>query len=168
MLTETERLILREFTFDDLDAFARLMADPEVMRFSLNGPMADKAQAKDYLQHRIIDHHAKYGYGLYAIVHKDKGCLIGIAGLLNQDIDGEHKVELGYRLHPDYWGQGYAFEAAKAICSFAFERLGLNDLISIIDPRNVRSVALARRIGMNFWKEAVFHDIHVHVYRLTP
>lgn len=81
MRLETERLIIREFTLDDLDAFAFLMADPEVMRFSLSGPM-NKEQAREYLQKRILDHYAMFGYGLYAVVQKAGKSLIGLAGLI--------------------------------------------------------------------------------------
>ena len=166
MRLETERLILREFTMDDLDAFASLMADPEVMRFSLSGPMKDKEQAREYLQKRIIDHYAQYGSGLYAAIHKTDNCLIGSIGLINQNIDGEKKTELGYRLHPSYWGKGLATEAASSICRHAFDHLAINELISIIDPKNTRSIEVAKRIGMCYWKDAVFHGIPVHIYVL--
>jgi [ribosomal protein S5]-alanine N-acetyltransferase len=166
MYLETERLILREFTMDDLDAFASLMADPEVMRFSLSGPMKDIKQAKEYLQKRILDHYAKFGYGLYAVIHKIDNCLIGSVGLIMQNIDGENKTELGYRLHPNYWGKGLATEAALAICQDAFERLGIDELISIIDPQNIRSLEVAKRIGMHYQKDAIFHRVPVNIYAI--
>ena len=166
MRLETDRIILRELTIDDLDAFASLMADPKVMRFSLSGPMKDKEQAREYLQKRIIDHYVQYGYGLYAAILKTDNCLIGVAGLISQNIDGENKTELGYRLHPQYWGKGLATEANLAICHYAFTQLGKNELISIIDSQNKRSLEVAKRIGMRFWKEAVFHNIPVQIHAL--
>lgn len=72
MKLETERLILREFIVDDLDAFASLMADPEVMHFSLSGPMKNVTQVKEYFQKRILDHLTQYGYGLYATFYKER------------------------------------------------------------------------------------------------
>lgn len=166
MILETERLILRKFTNDDLEAFALLMADPEVMRFSIAGPMREKQMVKEYLQKRILEHYSKFGFGLYAAIHKDDNCLIGYVGLIRQPIDGENKVELAYRLHPHYWRKGLATEAALAVSHYAFDQPGISDLISIIDPKNVRSLDLAKRIGMRYWKEAVFHDIPVHIYAL--
>ncbi|MBA2726736.1 MAG: GNAT family N-acetyltransferase [Parachlamydiaceae bacterium] len=165
MILETERLILREFSMDDLHAFASLMADPEVMRFSLSGPMS-KEKAKEYLQTRILDHYAKYGYGLYAVILKEDNQLIGQIGLISQNIDGVSKTELGYRLHTRYWGQGLATEGCLAVCQYAFEKLGKVDLISIIDPQNTRSLEVAKRAGMIMLKEASFYNIPVHIYTI--
>jgi len=166
MMLETERLILRKFNIADLEAFASLMADPEVMRFSLNGPLKDREQAREYLQKRILDHYVQYGYGLFAAVHKKDNCLIGFVGLISQVIDGEHKTELAYRLHPRYWGQGLATEAAFAICHYAFDDLGIDELISIIDPQNKRSIEMARRVGMHHWKNTTYNGFSVGIYLL--
>lgn len=166
MKIETKRLILRELTMDDLEALALLSADPEVMFFSISGPTTDKEKVKEYLQKRIIDHYVQYGYGLYAIVHKERNCFIGYMGIVHQNIEGEDKIELGYRLFPNYWGQGLATEAALGVKQYAFNALGINELISIIDPRNVRSLAVARKVGMRYLKESIFHGITVHIYHV--
>jgi [ribosomal protein S5]-alanine N-acetyltransferase len=166
MKIETERLILRKFTLDDLEAFASLMADPEVMRFSMNGPMKEVEQVLEYLQKRILDHYISYGYGLYAVIHKQDDCLIGYVGLINQCIDGEDKTELGYRLNPSYWGQGLATEASTAVCDYAFDTLNKNELISIIDPKNIPSLKVAERLGMKYWKDTIFHVTPVQIYYL--
>lgn len=165
MRLETERLILREFTIEDLDLFAWLMAEPEVMRFSLNGPM-NKDQSREYLKKRIIDHYSKYGYGLYAVIQKADNHLIGLIGLISQNIDGENKTELGYRLHPQYWGKGLAKEACLAVCKYAFSELGMDELISIIDPKNTPSLELAKRIEMYHWKDTTFHHCPAKIYVL--
>lgn len=165
MRLETERLILREFTLDDLNAFALLMADPEVMRFSLYGPL-NKEQAKEYLQKRILDHYDMYGYGLYAVFLKADYVLIGFVGLISQNIEGKNKTELAYRLHPQFWGQGLATEACLAVCTYAFSQLDIDELISIIDPKNVRSLTIAKRIGMSLWKNTLFHHVNVEIYSL--
>jgi [ribosomal protein S5]-alanine N-acetyltransferase len=166
MRLETERLILREFTIEDFDAFAWLMADPEVMRFSLNGPM-NKEQAREYFQKRILAHYSQYGYGLYAVVLKENNALVGLIGLISQNIDGEDKVELGYRLHRQYWGKGMATEACLAVCHCAFTQLGINELISIIDPKNTRSLKVAKRVGMKYLKDISFHNIPVQIYMIN-
>lgn len=166
MRLETTRLILREFTLDDLEAFAYLMSDPEVMRFSLKGPLKGKEQAREYLQKLILDHYAKHGYGVYALIYKEDNCLIGYAGLISQNIDRVMQTELGYRLLPKYWGKGLATEACLAICQYAFNQIDIDHLISIIDPKNIRSVEVAKRIGMSFWKNALFHEIPVEIYSL--
>lgn len=164
MRIETERLILREFTVDDLAEFSVLMSDPEVMRFSLSGPMKDDQQIKDYFQKRVLDHHLQYSYGLYAVFNKIDNSFIGGVGLLTQNIDGQTKVELAYRLLPQYWGQGFATEACLAVCQYAFVQLGMKELISIIDPNNTQSLKVAKRIGMKYLKETLFHNIPVQIY----
>lgn len=93
-------------------------------------------------------------------------CLIGYVGLINQTMDGEAKTELGYRLYPAYWGQGLASEASEAVCRYAFTVLGKKEFISIIDPNNVRSVAVAKRLGMHYWRDYFFHKIPVQVFIL--
>ncbi len=85
---------------------------------------------------------------------------------MSQSIDGEDLIELGYRLDPKYWGKGLASEAALAISQYAFERLRLDQIISIIDPKNTRSVGVASRIGMHYWKDSIFHNIPVQIYML--
>lgn len=166
MIIETERLILRPFVQEDLDALALILADPDVMLFSLNGPLKDKEKVRDYLQTRILDHYAQFGFGLYATIHKQDQCLIGFVGLLTQFIEEEKKVELAYRLAPAYWGKGLATEAARAVCHYAFDQLHLEELISIIDSKNVRSLQVAKRVGMHYWKAVHFHGFAVGVYAL--
>lgn len=104
---------------------------------------------------------------MYAVIHKEDHRIIGFVGLMNQTIDGEVHAELGYRLYRDSWGQGIASEAALAVGQYAFEQLGFDRIVSIIDPQNVRSLKVAERIGMVKWKETTFHGIYVHVYRLS-
>lgn len=159
----TERLTLRKFSEGDLEDFAALMADPEVMRFSLKGPLS-KDQATEYLKTRILAHYEKYGFGLWAVIFE--GHLIGLAGLIMQTIDGQEEVEVAYRLHPRYWGKGLATEAAVAICKYAFETLAVERLISIIDPQNHRSRKVAERMGMHHWKDTVYHGFASHIYAL--
>lgn len=161
MFTETFRLQIRDYTPEDFGAFALLMADPEVMRFSVKGPMSLE-EAQEFFQKRVLDHYKIYGFGLWALVYEEE--IIGFAGLIAQEIDNEKKIELAYRMLPKYWGRGLAFEAIEAICKYAFEELKLKELISIIDPANTRSLRLAERAGMHFLKKTQYHHIDVFIY----
>ena len=165
MLLNTNRLTIRDFTFDDLEDLSCLLANNEVMRFSLAGPLSPE-QTKDHLESRILSHYAQFGFGLWALVHSEDQKLIGLAGLMMQTIDGKDLVEIGYRLHPSYWGNGFASEAAFAISQYAFDQLNLDQIISIIDPKNTRSVGVAIRLGMHYWKDALFHNTSVQIYAL--
>jgi RimJ/RimL family protein N-acetyltransferase len=162
-LLKTERLYLRNFEQNDLVLFASLMADPEVMRFSLSGPLSHE-RAKEIFQNRILGHYQKYGYGLLAIFLKESHEFIGGIGLMTHTIDGIEEIELAYRLFPKYWNQGFATEAATAVCEYAFRTMNIKRLISIIDPKNHKSLKVAKRVGMHFWKDTLYHDLPVHVY----
>lgn len=102
MILKTERLILREFTENDLDALAPILADPQVMRFSINGPM-NREKAEELLKTRVLAHYAKHGFGRYAVIYQDQ--LIGFVGLLVQTIDGEDRVELAIGFFLNFGGR---------------------------------------------------------------
>ena len=161
-VTSTPRLLLREFTPDDIDALAPILADPEVMRFSLSGPET-REQTASFITW-CQEQYAGRGFGLWAVVHIGDGQLIGYCGLSEWEIDGTHEVEVGYRLDPRYWGQGLGTEAAQAALTYARSHLGLDRVIAIIEAANVASVRVAENIGMHWEKEAVLHDIPVRIY----
>jgi len=161
---ETNRLIIRRIKKSDLDAFSELVALPEVMEFSLNGPMS-KEDSGHYLQTRLLDHYKKYDYGLWALIEKKSDTLIGIAGLIHQEIEGDDFVELGYRLHPSYWRRGLATEACHAIMSHASNQYYLKELISIIEDQNTPSRKLSEKLGFSLWKKTAFHGFDVLIYK---
>lgn len=167
MKLETPRLILREFSMEDLDTFYELMADPEVMRFSLNGPWKSKEEAREKLQKLILDNYKKYGYGIYAVIDKVNHQLAGYCGFFNQLVDDEEFTELGYRFHTKYWGKGLATEAGLALREYAFNTLLIPRLISIIDPNNIRSIAVAKRVGLHYWKNSLYGGIPVSIYTIN-
>ncbi len=162
VVTTTPRLLLREFSPDDIDALAPILADPEVMRFSLSGPETREQTAAfiTWCQEQYISR----SFGLWAVIHIGDGQLIGYCGLSAWEIDGAHEVEVGYRLDPHYWGQGLGTEAARAALAYARTHLGQDRVIAIIEAANVASVRVAENIGMHWEKEAVLHDIPVRIY----
>lgn len=166
ILINTERLILRKFEESDLHSFSLLAADPEVMRFSLKGPLSPE-EAKEYFEKRVLSHYQTHGFGLLAVFLKETQDFIGFVGLIVQNIDGIEEIELAYRLLPKYWNQGFATEAATAVCEYAFQTMGVERLISLIDPKNHKSLQVANRVGMHFWKHSVFHGFPVQVYCLS-
>ncbi len=163
MNLETPRLQIKEFTEDGFEDFFLLVGDPEVMRYSLKGPL-NREQAQKSFKDRILGHYKTYGYGLWSIFLKKEKKFIGLAGLLTRQIEGEEKVELAYRLLPVYWGHGLAVEAAAAIADYAFSTLKINFLISIIDVNNHRGLLLAKRLGMQVVKKTLFHNFEVLIY----
>jgi RimJ/RimL family protein N-acetyltransferase len=149
-IAETDRLLLRTFGLADLDELAPIMADPEVMRFSDSGAWSRERTVR-FLRGCIEDYSEdRWGFGLWAVVHRADGHVIGYCGLSRfDDVDGVPEVELGFRLSRDYWGMGLATEAASAVRKDAFGRLGLTRLISMIEPANTASIRVAEKIGMS-------------------
>lgn len=161
---ETPRLILRAMQPTDLDDLLRIFTDPKVMA-SFGGELFTREQMQRWLQ-RNLDHQAQYGYGLYSVILKSNGELIGDCGLEVMDVNGAAVAELGYDFHSDYWHHGYATEAAIAVRDDAFNNLGLLRLISLIRIGNNASRRVAERVGMHldseyerngnrYWKYAI-------------
>jgi ribosomal-protein-alanine N-acetyltransferase len=151
-ILETPRLILREFSPDDVDALARVLSDPETMRFY---PVPfDCTGVEDWIA-RNLRRCAKDGHGLWAMVSKANGELIGDCGLVVQEVDTKNEVEIAYHVRRDLWNQGLATEAARACRDFGFARLPVDRLISIIRPENLPSIRVAEKNGLTPWKEVV-------------
>ncbi len=137
----TERLTLRGWREEDLDAYAAIAADPEVMRF-MGGPL-DRADTWRQIA-VFVGHWQLRGHGLW-VVERD-GELIGRVGLIRPE--GWPGLEVGWLLGRDAWGHGYATEAARAAADYAWRKLGAQELISLIAPDNVPSQRVAERLGM--------------------
>jgi [ribosomal protein S5]-alanine N-acetyltransferase len=172
VITETERIILRHFHIADGEAMAELFADPEVMQF---GPGPQPLEwVHQWLEGCLEDYFQKWGFGIWAVIHKPDRRVIGFCGLTRfEDIDGRPEIEVGYRLVRAYWGRGLATEAARTVRDYAFQVLTLTRLVSIIDSRNAASARVAEKIGMHREKEVPFRGkIHwlysVHWDGATP
>ena len=146
---ETERLIVREFTAADADDVARAFADPEVIWWH-EAPFTLEA-ARAWVA-RSLERYALPGMGLYAVVLRAGGRLIGDCGLVPQVIEGAQVVEIGWHLERDSWGHGYATEAARGVLTHA-AAIGLGRVCSLIVPENVRSRRVARKLGMEIERE---------------
>jgi RimJ/RimL family protein N-acetyltransferase len=100
-----------------------------------------------------LDHQDRHGYGLFSVILKSNGELVGDCGLEHMEVDGSPEVEIGYDFRSTYWGQGLATEAAAAVRNYAFQELGLGRVISLIRPDNPASMRVAEKIGMVKEKE---------------
>ena len=165
-IIETERLVLRELTDEDHERLFGMYQDAEVNRF-IGGPPPPPEEYRRRVRETWPRYYRTHGFGLWGAVRKEDGELLGRIGLLSQEIDGVHEVEVGYALGREGWGKGYATEAARASRDWAFRNLAVDHLISIIAPANESSVRVAERNGMTFWKEADFRTVPVHIYRIT-
>lgn len=161
MTLETPRLILRPFREKDLDRLAELMANPDFMRFSLG--VFSREQTASFLE-KLIDWDHRGLPSQFAVIHRGDNRLIGYCGFFHQKVDGTNEIEIGYRLHPDYWGRGLATEAARAVRDHGFADLKLPRVISLIHPENLASRRVAEKNGMKLEKETVFRGFPTLVF----
>lgn len=164
MRLDTERLVLRPFRADDIDAYAEMCADPEVMRYlSATGAVLSREDAWRQMA-MFAGHWTLRGYGMWAIEERSSGQFVGRAGLHYPE--GWPDREVGWALRREHWGRGIAFEAARAAIACAFDTLGWRRIISLIHPENRRSIALAHRLGEAFVADVVIRDARQQLYDL--
>ena len=144
-MLETERLILRELQPSDYDALCRIMQDEQTMT-AYEGAFSDE-EVQAWLD-RQLERYRKWGYGLWAVVLKETGAMIGQCGLTMQPWKGEEVLEIGYLFERAYWHRGYATEAARACRVYAFDTLNAKEICSIIRDTNTASQNVALRNGM--------------------
>lgn len=143
---ETARLRLRPMRAEDAGALLAIFSDPKVMA-SFGGELFGPAQMDQWVA-RNLAHQAEHGYGLYAVILKASGKLIGDCGLEHMDLEGGPAAELGYDFRSDQWNQGYATEAARAVRDYALGVLALPRLVSLIRVGNRASARVAEKLGM--------------------
>jgi RimJ/RimL family protein N-acetyltransferase len=145
----TERLVLRRPRDADLEAFALLCADPEVMRYIGTGRPLDRGTAERSFA-IIQSHWARHGSGLRSAIAREDGEYLGFVGLAvvpGRSVAGG-ETEIGWRLRRAAWGKGYATEGALAVRDQALDALGLSGLVSLIQPGNTASARVAEKLGM--------------------
>ena len=160
---ETERLLLRPFRDTDIDAYAAMCADREVMRY-----IADRgALSRDDAWRQMaifVGHWQLRGFGMWAVEERATGSFIGRVGL--HFPEGWPDREVAWALARSYWGRGFALEAARAALAYAFGPLQWRRAISLIDPENRRSIRLAERLGQRFETDAEVRGHRVSLYSI--
>jgi len=161
---ENERLILRSFRADDVDAMAQLFANPDFMRFSL-GVFTERKQTVAFIE-KVMGWDRAGIPSQFAVVPRGEERIVGYCGFFQHpEVPGE--IEIGYRLHPDYWNRGLISEAARAVRNHAFADLKLPRVISLIHPENIPSRRVAEKNGMKVEKEITFRGFPTLVYAIT-
>ena len=150
---ETARLLLRPLSADDRAALAAVLGDAETMLWYPRPYTGDEVRV--WIERQM----ARYpeGSGLLGMVEKQTGRLIGDCGAVWQDVECRMELEIGYHVHRERWGRGFATEAAKAAMEDAFGRFDVERVVSMIRPENVASRRVAEKNGMTvervvFWR----------------
>lgn len=154
---ETDRLVLRRFTPDDLDAVEALDADPAVMRYITGGLPTPRDELRDdYLPSWLAYYDRGDRYGFWAAIEKGSGTFLGWFHLRPEDHDPDDEPELGYRLRADAWGRGYATEGSIALVRKAFEELGARRVYATAMAANTGSWRVMEKAGLRFVR--TFHQ----------
>lgn len=161
---ETARLVLRPFSLNDVPALQAVIGDPIAMQW-YPAPF-DQKGVEAWIK-RNLDRYKSEGHGLWAMVLKSSGELIGDCGCVIQEVEGKNELEVGYHVRRDLWGKGYATEAARACMEYAFNRLGVLRVISIIRPENVNSRRVAEKNGLSCEKIVFWHGYDHCIYMKT-
>ena len=145
MQLETPRLIIRSWHESDIDAYAEIVAQPEVMKFIGDGGAQDYATAQEFVM-RSIETERERPWLLWAVQHKADKRLIGACGFA----DYQNEIEIGWRLDSAYWRQGLGTEAAGAVLEYGLNNLGLEHVVSVAETGNTASIKIMKKIGMKY------------------
>jgi ribosomal-protein-alanine N-acetyltransferase len=141
----TERLELREFSADDADFVLRLLNEPSFLRYIGDRGVRTSEDARRYIADGPVAGYARHGHGLLRVLRKSDGAGIGMCGVLKRDTLPD--PDIGFSFLPQYWSQGYALEAARAVMAHARGVLGLERILAITTQDNESSMRLLGRLG---------------------
>jgi [ribosomal protein S5]-alanine N-acetyltransferase len=158
---ETDRLLLRQLAFEDLNDLAAILTDAETMQYYARPFTRD--ESRTWISNNI-ERYESDGFGLWAIVLKESGEFVGDCGPVRRFVDGRDEVEIGWQVRRARWRQGIASEAGAACRDYAFGPLGLDRVISLIRPENIPSRGVAEKIGMTIEKEIDYKGFTHYVY----
>lgn len=163
---ETARLKFRLLEHSDFDYWIKFFRHPDCARFlGLENAGTPREQCEEWFR-RVWERYDKDLGGMNVLIDKTTNEFIGQCGLLVQEVDDRRELEIGYSIIPDYWGRGYATEAAIKCRDYAFNNDFAESIISIIHPENIRSVKVALKNGMINEKQTIFRDMPVVIYRI--
>lgn len=154
MKIETQRLILRKLEEADFDRMFLMDSDPEVMKY-LGKPVINVDESKEAIK-MIQKQYEENGVGRLAVIEKESGLMIGWSGLklLKQPINGHvNTLDLGYRFIPEFWGKGYAIEAARASLNYGFNELDADAIYAYADSGNTGSNYILKKLGFKNTEE---------------
>lgn len=165
MQLETERLMLHSFREEDVDRMTQLFANRDFMRFSL-GVFTERRQTIAFLE-KVMGWDCAGIPSQFAVVPRGEDVIIGYCGFFYHPEDAIEDIEIGYRLHPDYWNRGLITEAARAVRDHGFRDWNLARVISLIHPENNPSRRVAEKNGMKVETKITFRGFPTLVYAIT-
>ena len=163
IITDTDRLYLREFTLKDTNALYEMNSNPEVLQYTGDAPFKDTFEARKFIED--YDHYQKYDMGRWAVCLKNNDEVLGWCGLKFHPDD--KSVDVGYRFLRKHWDKGYATEAALASIKYGFKTLRLKEIVAHVHIDNRVSHKVAIKSGMHYVKDFVYDDQPAKLYHIT-
>ncbi len=165
IITETARLIIREFNLDDAKAVFHFNAPTEVNRFTGDAGMCESVEdAEKIIRDIWLKEYKQFGYGRWAVVLKETNAVIGFCGFKN---DTRIKaVDIGYRFHPEHWGKGYATESNLACIEYAKQHMALDRIVGDAVAENLGSIKVLKKLAMSYHSQYQEDEFTIHRYEI--
>ena len=164
MQLETERLLIRPYTHDDLEELIEMRSDPDVYRYLGGLERQNPAEITKRFDF-YLDCYEKLGFGMSATIWKESGEVIGGSGL--QPLEDTGEIEVGYSLKRSYWRRGIGYECAFAWLEYGFEKAGLERIVAVADQANVGSWRIMEKCGMSFEKIQSAYNMECKFYAIS-
>lgn len=162
-ILETDRCLVRETTTEDVDLFYELYKDEEITRY-MEPLFEDREEEIEYTKSYIKNVYEFYGFGMWTVVEKATGKVIGRAGVSYRE--GFEHPELGFMIGNDFQRQGYAYEVCSAIVDYMYENYDMEEILIFIEPQNTPSINLAKKLGATLYKEQCMGKCDGYIMRL--
>ncbi|MDH3493054.1 MAG: GNAT family N-acetyltransferase [Acidobacteriota bacterium] len=159
----TERLTIRPFEDSDLDDVFAMRSDPEIMRF-IRDPQNKRSDAQRWME-MISSKWNINGIGFGAVVDRESQRFAGWCGLWK--LKETNEIEVGYAVRKEFWGKGYATEAARRMLGYAFDEIELNRVVAVAYPENMASINVMKKLGMACVGRGRFYDQDLVQYAIT-
>lgn len=161
---ETERLLMRKFTPDDLEKLIELRSDDEVIKY-LGGRTLQNPEAIEKRLEFYLDCYEKYGFGMCGMIWKETGEMFGWSGI--QPLDKTDEIEVGYGMIKEFWSKGIGFECAKAWLKFGFKEKNLERIVAVASPENTGSWRIMEKCGMKREKVEFHYNMECVFYGIS-
>ncbi len=162
-MMETERLFLRKLKDYDIDGIFKMRSDIEIMRY-IREPQTERAESINWIK-MISEKWDTERIGFCGVVEKETKSFVGWCGLWRLKETSE--IEVGYAIHKDFWGKGYATEAARRCLEYGFEELNLKKIVAVAFPENESSQNVMKKLGMNYVGIGEFYDNDLVQYAIS-
>lgn len=161
----TTRLRIERLKPAHIDDLFPLHSDPDVMRY-IRAPDTRREQTIERVNQSLAHTHMHPDYGLFPAYLRADGRFIGWGALCHLEFNPEREVEVGYRLHKEFWNQGYATELAQALTTYGFQTLGLQRIVGITHPENKASQRVLEKLGLRYEKDMQYCGVNVKYFAL--